>query len=153
LDCCGCTAWLLDGSASLDELTHSATIGKRITKDSAGNHDEKSVAADAGKLLEDRGCGGAQEETLIEAQKPEWREEAYYWSAGGEKRFERPGDGRMEKENGQQQHDGSALKQRRDPPEYVLPNEIEQDALEREEGSGREHSASEDSSGVGNQMK
>ena len=45
---------VVDGSASLDELTHSATIGKRIGEDSTGEHDEKSVAAGAGELMEDQ---------------------------------------------------------------------------------------------------
>jgi hypothetical protein len=38
--------------------------------------------------MEDSRGGGAHEETLIDAQKPEWREETDGRSAGGKKRFE-----------------------------------------------------------------
>src|ERR1700730_13296590 len=50
-------------------------IGKRIREDSAGKHKEKSAAADAGEFMEDGRCGGTNEETLIDAQKPERRKE------------------------------------------------------------------------------
>jgi hypothetical protein len=63
----GGTASRLNGSASFDELTHSATIGERISEDSTGEHNEKSVAAGAGEPMEDNRCGGAREESLIDA--------------------------------------------------------------------------------------
>ncbi len=144
----GGTVWLVDGSASLDELTHSATISKGICEDSAGKHKEKSVAAEAGELMEDSGSGRAHEDAFIHAQKPEGREETNGRSTRGEKRFERPGEVRMEKQNGEQEHDGHALKQWRDASKDVLPDDVEQDALEREEGGGRKRSACEHSRGV-----
>ena len=58
----------------------------------------------------------------------------------------------MEKQNGEQEHDRRALKQRRDASKDVLPDDVEQDALEREEGGGREHSACEDGRGVREQV-
>ena len=54
----------------------------------------------------------------------------------------------MEKQNGEQDHDRHALKQRRNASKDVLSDDVEQDALEREEGGGREHSTREDSRGV-----
>src|SRR5882757_6043881 len=122
----GGTAWRVDGSASFDELMYSATVSKRISDYGAGEHEEKSVAADACELMEDSRCRGAEEETLIDAQKPEWREEANGGCAG-EKRFERPRDGRMKKQNGEQKHNRCALKQRRDASKDVLPENVEQD--------------------------
>jgi len=136
----------------LDELTHSATISKRICEDSAGEHEEKSVAADAGEFMEDGRCGRAEEDALIDAQKPEGREETDGRGTRGEKRFKRPGEGRMEKQNGEQERDGHALKQRRDASKDVLPDDVEQDALEREEGGGRKHSACEHSRRVCQQV-
>jgi hypothetical protein len=54
----------------------------------------------------------------------------------------------MEKQNGEQKHNRCALKQRRDASKDVLFENVEQDALEREESSGCEHSARADSRGV-----
>ena len=63
----GGTARRGDGSPSLDELTHSATIGNRIGEDSTCEHHQKSVAAGAGELMEDTRCRGAHKEALIDA--------------------------------------------------------------------------------------
>ena len=141
-----------DGSASFDELPDSATIGKRISEESTGKHQEKSVTTDAGKLMEDSRCGGANEDALIDAQKPEWRKEANDRSARGEKWFERPRDCRIEKQNGEQEHDGGALKQRRNTPNDMLSDDVEQDSLKRQEGGGRKHPARKDSGRVREQM-
>ena len=148
----GGTAWRVDGPASLDELTHSATIGERIRKDSTREHNEKSVAANTGELMEDCRCGGAHEDALIDAQKPEGRKEANGRGARGEERFERSGEGRMEKQNSEQEHNGRALKQRRDASKDVLPDDVQEDALKREEGGGRKRSACEHSYGVREQV-
>jgi hypothetical protein len=141
-----------DGSASLDELPDPATIGERIREKGTGKHKEKSVAADAGKLMEDSRRGGADEDTLIDAQKPEWRKEADDRGARGEERFERPRDCRIEKQNGEQEHDGGALKQRRNAPNDVLSDDVKQDPLEREEAGGRKYPTRKDGGGVREQM-
>ena len=102
--------------------------------------------------MEDGRRGGADEDTLIDAKKPEWGEEADGRGVRGEERLERSGDGRMEEKNGEQEHDGHALKQRRNTSKDVLPDGVEQDALEREEGGGRKHPTCKDSGGVREQM-
>jgi hypothetical protein len=58
----------------------------------------------------------------------------------------------MKQKNGEQDHDGRALKQRRHASKEMLSEEVEQDALEREEGGGREGSAGEDGESVRKQM-
>ncbi len=58
----------------------------------------------------------------------------------------------MEKQNGEQEHDGHALKQRRDTSKDVLADDVEQDALEREKSGGCKCSAREDGRGVREKM-
>ena len=101
--------------------------------------------------MEDGGCGGSGEEALIDAEKPEGWEVA----DGRALPEVRSGlqaslrDGREEQQDGEQEHDGRALKQRGDAAKDVFADGVEEDALQGEECGGGEHSAREDCGEVG----